>query len=288
MNRNTCTRWSLVAAALALTAACATAPQVDPQVQAAQAAYTSARANADVQKYASEELDHAQQLLGAAQSALESHDKQDKVDHLAYLANQSAQTAVALGEAKAAEQKVKDAAAERERIRLAARTREAEAAKRAAQTATVQAQTAQAQVANLAQQNRELAAMNAKQSTRGLVITLGDMLFDTGEAVVKSGATRELDNVANYLRENPDRQVLVEGYTDSVGNDDYNQQLSERRAQAVREALVSRGIDGSRIVTRGYGERFPVASNEDAGGRQLNRRVEVIVSNNSSPVQPRV
>jgi len=273
-------RWYLTITAAVVLAACATQQQSNPQLEAARTAYTQARANPAVQTYAGKELQDAEQLLGSADAAFKSHDKPENVDHLAYLANQASRTAVAIGDAKANEAKVNDAAAERDRIRLQARTQEAEIAKSAAQQA-------QARAASLEEQNKALAALNAKQSSRGLVITLGDMLFDTGKAELKSGATRELDNIAEFLRQNPQRQALVEGFTDSVGGDEYNRGLSERRADAVRAALISRGVDPSRIVTRGYGKQFPVATNDDAGGRQLNRRVEVVVSNDSNTVQPR-
>src|SRR5262245_47258195 len=272
-----------IAAALLIVGACASTPRVDSDVEAARIAYTAARANPDAQTYAREELGHAEQMLGAAEAALASHEKPEAVDHLAYLATQSSKTAVALGEAKANEQKVDDTSAARDRIRLEARTREAEAAKSAAQETQAQLVAAEAQAAGLAEQNRALAAMNAKQSSRGLVVTLGDMLFDTGKAELKSGATRELDNITTFLKDNPERQVMIEGFTDSVGGDEYNRGLSEQRAEAVRAALISRGVDPSRIVTRGYGRQFPVGTNDDAGGRQLNRRVEVVVSNDSRP-----
>ena len=278
---------SCVVAALLLMGACATTPRIDPQVEAARTAYETARANPYAQRYAGEELGRAEQMLGAADSALAAHEKLADVDHLAYLSTQASKSAIALGEAKANEQKVSDASAERDRIRLEARTREAEAAKYAAQVTQSQLVAAEAQAADLQEQNRALAAMNAKQSSRGLVVTLGDMLFDTGKAELKSGATRELDNITTFLKDNPERQVMIEGFTDSVGGDAYNRGLSEQRADAVCAALISRGVDPSRIVTRGYGKEFPVGTNDDAGGRQLNRRVEVVVSNDAHPVQPR-
>jgi outer membrane protein OmpA-like peptidoglycan-associated protein len=287
MNAIDWSRSFLIAAALTSLAACVTTPRVDSQVEAARTAYQTARANPDAQTYAKEELNHAEQMLGAADTALASHEKQADVDHLAYLATQSSKTAIALGEAKASEQKVNDAAAARDRVRLEARTREAEVAKSAVQQTQAQLVAAEAQAADLQEQNRALAAMNAKQSSRGLVVTLGDMLFDTGKSELKSGATRELDNITTFLQDNPERQVLIEGFTDSVGGDEYNRELSERRADAVRAALISRGVAPARIVTRGYGKEFPVGTNEDAGGRQLNRRVEVVVSNDQNPVQPR-
>jgi outer membrane protein OmpA-like peptidoglycan-associated protein len=285
-----------VAAAIvvALLGACASTPDVDPEVEAARAQFEAARASADAQKYASEELARAEQLLASADAAVADRAEPENIDHFAYLATQTARTAVAIGEAKSSEERIATAAADRERIRLAARTREAEAAKAAAELATAEAEQASLQAsaarsALAAEQARaeQLEALNAQQSDRGIVVTLGDVLFDTGRSELKSGAARDLDNVAAFLQQNPERQVLIEGFTDSVGEEEYNRGLSERRAASVREALVTRGVDASRITTHGYGEQYPVATNEDAGGRQLNRRVEVVVSNGDQPVEPR-
>jgi outer membrane protein OmpA-like peptidoglycan-associated protein len=260
-----------------LVSACATTPEKDAEVEAARTQYMAASANPAAQQFAREELAKAEKQLASADAAVESHAKPEDIDHLAYLANQSARTAIAIGEANDAEQRVAEAGKDRERIRLAARTREVDVAKTQAEIASTKAELA----------TQELAALKAKQSTRGLVVTLGDVLFDTDRSELKSGAGRNLDSIADFLRSHPERQVLVEGFTDSVGTDEYNRSLSDRRAAAVREALIGRGIEGSRITSHGYGEQFPVGTNEDAGGRQLNRRVEVIVSNDENPVTPR-
>jgi outer membrane protein OmpA-like peptidoglycan-associated protein len=260
-----------------LVSACATTPEKDAEVEAARTQYMAASANPAAQQFARDELARAEKQLASADAAVESHAEPEDIDHLAYLATQSARTAIAIGEANDAEQRVAKASAEREHIRLAARTREAEAAKAKAEIATTKAELA----------TQELADLKAKQSTRGLVVTLGDVLFDTDRSELKSGAGRDLDSIADFLRNHPERQVLVEGFTDSVGTDEYNRSLSDRRAASVREALIGRGVEGSRITARGYGEQFPVGTNEDAGGRQLNRRVEVIVSNDANPVAPR-
>jgi len=120
------------------------------------------------------------------------------------------------------------------------------------------------------------------------VLTLGDVLFDTGKAELNSGASRKLDQLSQFLSQHPDRRVQIDGFTDSVGSDGYNEELSRRRADAVKSALLTRGIDSSRITTQGYGKAFPVASNTDSGGRQLNRRVEVVIGgDNGSSIAPR-
>ena len=114
------------------------------------------------------------------------------------------------------------------------------------------------------------------------------MLFDTGRAELNPGASVQLDQLAQFLKEHPDRRVEIDGFTDSVGSDTYNETLSQRRADAVKSALVVRGIDPSRLNTEGYGKSYPVASNNDSGGRQLNRRVEVIIGGSgNAPIAPR-
>jgi outer membrane protein OmpA-like peptidoglycan-associated protein len=125
----------------------------------------------------------------------------------------------------------------------------------------------------------EVDQLKATPTPRGLVLTLGDVLFDTGKAQLNPGAARKLDQLAQFLTEHPDRRVQIDGFTDSVGTESYNQTLSQERADAVKSALTTRGIDSSRIGSQGYGKGFPVADNTDSGGRQLNRRVEVVIGN---------
>ena len=123
-----------------------------------------------------------------------------------------------------------------------------------------------------------MAELKAQQTERGMVLTLGDVLFDSGKAELHSGAMPTIDRLAEFMRENPDRKLQVEGYTDSIGSDDLNLGLSQRRADAVRAALVQRGVDGARIATRGFGKAKPVASNDTTAGRQLNRRIEIVIA----------
>jgi OmpA-OmpF porin, OOP family len=109
-----------------------------------------------------------------------------------------------------------------------------------------------------------------------LVLTLGDVLFDTGKSSLKPGAYATIDRLANALKEVSTRAVVIEGHTDSVGSEQYNQALSEQRALAVQSALMQRGVTASQIRTAGMGEGLPVASNDSPSGRQQNRRVEVV------------
>ncbi|MDZ7790423.1 MAG: OmpA family protein [Xanthomonadales bacterium] len=134
----------------------------------------------------------------------------------------------------------------------------------------------------------QIAELEARPTDRGLVLTLGaDVLFDLDKYELREGAERTIDRIAEFLNEYEDRQVLVEGFTDSTGARDYNMRLSDRRANSVRDALVQRGVDEDRIRTRGYGPDYPVATNETQAGRQLNRRVEVIISDDAEHVPDR-
>lgn len=133
----------------------------------------------------------------------------------------------------------------------------------------------------------ELAELQGVKSERGLVITLGDVLFDTGKAELKGGAVVTISKITNFMRTYPSRKLLVEGFTDSVGSDTYNLDLSERRANAVRSALTAGGVEAERIAVRGYGKSYPIASNNTPEGRQLNRRVEIIISDEEGRIQER-
>ncbi|WP_157995155.1 OmpA family protein [Peristeroidobacter soli] len=130
----------------------------------------------------------------------------------------------------------------------------------------------------------ELADMKLQRTDRGLVLTLGDVLFDTAQATLKPSADAPLDRLATALKEQPDRKVLIEGHTDNVGSDQNNMGLSERRAQSVQMGLTQRGVDRSQITAIGKGENFPIASNDSAAGRQSNRRVELIFTDGAAHV----
>jgi outer membrane protein OmpA-like peptidoglycan-associated protein len=125
--------------------------------------------------------------------------------------------------------------------------------------------------------------MQARNTERGIVLTLGDVLFDTNEADLTSGAMDNIDRIADFMKSYPERIAIVEGHTDNMGETDYNMDLSSDRAFAVRQALAKKGISTSRITTRGFGMDKPVASNQTSAGRQENRRVEIIFPD--SPTQ---
>jgi outer membrane protein OmpA-like peptidoglycan-associated protein len=170
--------------------------------------------------------------------------------------------------------------AERSQRLAEQRALQAERSAREAETSQSVAEAAISEANRLADELNQLEGeLEAQQTERGLVLTLGDLLFDTAGSDLKEGAEVSMDRLAAFLNENPNRRLLVEGHTDARGSDEFNKELSARRADAVTEALVQRGIPSERLRSVGLGEDFPVASNETVAGMQQNRRVEIVVSN---------
>jgi outer membrane protein OmpA-like peptidoglycan-associated protein len=257
--------------------ACATTPQPNAALESAHAAVTAAESDPNVSKYAALDLEAAKKDLAVADDAA-NHHQEAQIAQPAYLAAQNARLAQMHADAKADDARVAAGQAQRDQIMLAARNREVQNAKMATNVALDQRDQLQSEVDQL----------KATPTQRGLVLTLGDVLFDTGRAELKPGADRKLDQLAQFLNEHKERRVQIDGFTDSVGTDSYNEQLSQRRADAVKAVLLSRGIDASRIGTEGYGKAYPVANNNDSGGRQLNRRVEVVIGgDNGTAISPR-
>jgi len=254
-------------------AGCASIPQPNAALERAQAAVQAADADPNVHRYAALDLEAARKQLDVAEAAA-AHHEDAAIAQPAYLATQEARLAQAHASAKADDARVAAGRAERDKIQLAARTRDVASANLATNAAIAQRDAAAEQAARL---QAEIDQLKATPTPRGLVLTLGDVLFDTGKAQLNPGSARELDQLAQFLTSHPERRVQIDGYTDSVGTDSYNQDLSQRRADTVKSALIARGVDPSRIGTQGYGKGFPVADNTDSGGRQMNRRVEVVI-----------
>ena len=266
---------------LALTmAACASVPITNPALENARSAVNTAEADPNVSKYAALDLHTARTELDEAEAAAVARDERG-ITQPAYLATQTARLAQLKASAKADDARVAAGRAERDQIQLNARTKEVDSALLARDQATQKTESANAARDQATQQAAalqiEIDALKAKPTDRGLVLTLGDVLFDTGKADLNPGASRNLDQLVQFLTDHAERRVEIDGYTDSVGTDSFNLDLSQRRADTVKSVLVHRGIDSARIVSRGYGKEFGVASNADSGGRQLNRRVEIVI-----------
>jgi outer membrane protein OmpA-like peptidoglycan-associated protein len=269
--------------ALAL-CACASSPQPNAALMTARAAVQSAEADPNVSKYSALDLEAAKKDLEVAETAA-MHHRDAEIAQPAYLAAQTAKLAQVRASARADDARVAAGQVERDRIQLAARSRDVQNADAATNVAKAQTAAATEQSARL---QAEIDQLKATPTNRGLVLTLGDVLFDTGKAELNSGASRKLDQLAQFLSEHPDRRVQIDGFTDSIGSDAFNQELSRRRADSVKSALLNRGVSSSRMGTEGYGKAYPVANNSDSGGRQLNRRVEVVIGgDNGTPISPR-
>ncbi|MFC4310397.1 OmpA family protein [Steroidobacter flavus] len=264
MNRSYNLLW--IAAAATLLGACSSTPErvedlevaraVVPQVEASPRAGVAASNVAEARK----SLDRANKLS----------DEGGKIGDIQFESQVAARNAQIANEkilAAQAREEIEKGNAERQAVLVQAREAQAKAAERRASTL-----------------EQELADMRARKTDRGMVLTLGDVLFDTGKATLKPGAYTTVDRLANVLKESPDRKVMIEGHTDSTGSEELNQALSERRAAAVQTALLERGVNANQIAAVGKGMAYPIASNNDAAGRQRNRRVEMIFTDSKSQV----
>ena len=282
-------RAGICLALLASLAACSTTPERIPELEQARAAVQQLEREPKVQQAASETLGKARAALMRAETALDEGESLALVTHEAYVARRQAEIGMQLTSEAGAVESLREAERRRNELRLEARTMEAEQAKllaqrraadaeRNAREAALSRSVAEAALDEADRLAGELEEMKAEQTERGVVLTLSDVLFDTGEADLRQGAMRAMDRLAEYMESNPKRELLIEGHTDSRGSEEYNRQLAGERAAAVAEALVQRGIARSRLRTAGLGEAYPVASNESSAGRQENRRVEIVVS----------
>ena len=305
--------------AACLLAACATNPTTPPELSTARDTVAQAGRDSDVLSFAPMELKKASEALARANALSAKGDSLAEVASAAYVANTQARAALAVAKAKRDETTIKTAETARERARADGQTVQADRAKAQASEATADAQLARSQAsaaqqqASAAQQQastarqqaavaqgtaissqqeaarlqQQLTDLQAKATDRGMLVTLGDVLFEFGRADIKPAARESLRKLATYLQQHPERRILVEGFTDSVGGEGANLALSQRRAEAVASALGTLSVSPERIRTQGYGEGYPIADNATDTNRALNRRVEVYISDNDQPVRPR-
>jgi outer membrane protein OmpA-like peptidoglycan-associated protein len=287
---------TLIATAVAsvLLAACTVAPVKADGATQAREKLTRLQSNPDLAAWAPVAIREADSAVRAAEQP--QLDKEQGA-YLVYMADRKVEIARTQAETGLAESQGATLSAQCETAWPDAATREADAAE--GQVMTVRAGGAQQKVAagqarhesyaayvmaassdqQIAKLQRQIDALQAKTAGRDLALTVGDVLFANGRADLKSGATGNLNRLAAFLDKYPDRDVVIEGYTDNVGSEDYNQRLSERRADSVKSYLVRQGIGILRLSASGKGESRAVGDNNSATGRQRNRRVEVVISN---------
>ena len=274
-------------AVAAVLSACSAAPPRNESLETARTLVSQVESSPRA-GVAAADIANARTSLDAANRLAKAKAKRPDVDFEAQNAVLSAQIANEKILTAQANDEIADGTAQRQTVLLQARDREAQRsaqqagdAQREAGDARREADASQLRADSL---ETQLADLKVKKTERGLVLTLGDVLFDTNQATLKAGAYGTLDRLATALREQSGRKVLIEGHTDNVGSDATNQGLSERRAQSVQVALTQRGVAREQTTAVGKGENFPIASNDDANGRQSNRRVELIFTED----QPRV
>src|SRR5450432_3551277 len=292
----------VAALALLALASCAVVAVHDAALEDSRAYVYAVRSDPTVIAYAPAEIDQAVAMLRRADDVAARGGSLTEVHDLAALARDRATLAQQSARMKAADVA---AQAERQRLEVAARTREAEAAQRAAREAQMQADssrqqaiTAQQQAAAVQQQvlageggyrglREQLSGFGpVLLNDRGMVLTLNDIDFDRGAATLQPVGQQAVSRLAAYLSAHPELVISVEGFTDNTGNVYRNEQLSERRALAVQSALAASGVDSRRILVRGYGGAYPIAGNETAAGRQMNSRVEIVISDHGFVTPP--
>jgi outer membrane protein OmpA-like peptidoglycan-associated protein len=280
-------RAALVVAGFFLLSACATTPEAPKAPLDSRVKLTALQSDSQLATRAPVEMKAAEAAVKAAEAP---RPDGKYATHLVLLADQKVEIARARAQSRQYEDQRQALSEKSERARLEARTQEADRARSDAQSARADAESARADASSARDEvaasraarlelQRQITELNARETDRGLVVTLGDLLFATGKSDLTGGAGANLDKLAAFLDEYDDRTVLIEGHTDSVGSEESNQFLSQRRAESVKSYLVGRGVQADRLSTLGLGQGSPVSSNDTATGRQQNRRVEVIISN---------
>lgn len=278
----------------ATVAACSTVPERNSDLDRARGRFNMAQRDAQVVTLAPEELNLARTTMDQAQNAWDQKQPKATVDHLSYMTAQRVVIAQETASSRAAQAITANASAERDKLLLTQRTAEADLARQklaAAERSNAQKtnQLAQADAAAKQDQARidysdarahalelELKDLNAKKTERGFVITLGDVLFDSGQDRLLPEGAGYMVRLAEAFKRNTALTAAIEGYTDSVGSTASNIELSARRARTVMAALMGQGVLANQLSVRAMGESNPAASNDTSAGRQMNRRVEIV------------
>ena len=245
--------------------------KIAAEKQAAEQREAQARADAAAQAQRRQEADQARLL--AEQAKLEAVRAELDAQEAAREAARQQQQAEAARQAALAQQQAAESQAQQ--AAQARATAEAEAEKARQSAAKAEAEKAQLRAQLLQQFN---AVLQTRDSARGLIVNMSDVLFDTGSATLKPGAREKLAKISGILLAHPGLSLQVEGHTDSVGTDEFNQELSGRRADGVRDYLAQEGVPASSMTAKGFGKTQPVATNDTPEGRQRNRRVELVVN----------
>lgn len=278
-----------------LLAGCVAAPQSPPGADLAREKLTRLQSDPALANKAPAALEVAEEAVRLAEQPLTTSDEDQSLGaHRVYVADHQVEIAMAKAATRHAQDQRAQLAEQRAQTRLDARTREADRARDDADRARDDADRARSDADRIASEGeaaravseaeaaklqRQIADLKAEATDRGLVLTLGDLLFEFDSSDLKTGVTSNLRRLVAFLKEYPTRNVAIEGHTDNVGSEDYNRALSQRRADSVRSYLVQEGIGAQRLSATGLGQSQPLVSNDSDSGRQRNRRVEIIIDN---------
>ena len=250
----------LVVVAVAL-AGCAASSSPEGALQQANARYQGIQADSSTQRLAPKDIARAEDSLKRAQRLSAYWGSGSDVEHYAYLSERYSEIARQHTTLELNQERLAKLELDRQRLQVALR---------------------ESRLASVRQQDQwvedQIMSLTTTDADRGVVLTLGDVLFDTGEAELQPSANRTLLKLVQYLQANPKRIIRIEGYTDNTGERAFNLTLSRDRAQAVADTLADLGIDEQRIEVQGYGDQYPVEANASERGRALNRRVEIVFS----------
>ncbi|MFN2372759.1 MAG: OmpA family protein [Cyclonatronaceae bacterium] len=284
---------------------CGGPPANNPLLNDAREKYEAAHNDESIVRLAPVELKEAEEALEMSTKLWEEKADKTEVDHYAYIAERKTLIARETALLKAAQEEISRGETERQQVMLDVRRADAQRSEQRATSALEDAQRerlaatearAGAESARLSAEESRLRAeelakkvseLEARPTDRGLVLTLGDVLFDFGQATLKSGGMQTVNQLGDFLNEYPERHILIEGFTDNIGSEAFNAALSTRRAENVKSALMSKGVGSERIRVRGYGIQYPVANNATEEGRRQNRRVEVVISDQDGVIKER-
>lgn len=262
-----------------LLASCSMAPVTPQGAEQVRAKLTTLQQDPNLAERARVEIREAEAAVVIAEQPLPEDDAA-LGEHRVYMATQAVSIATARATTRYAEDQRLRLGEERDAARLEARTLEVGKARDEADMARSSEAAAAALAAQQsAEYQRRIDELQAEITDRGVVLTLGDVLFATGSAELQGGASSNLNKLVGFLNEYPERSVQIEGHTDNMGSAEYNQGLSQRRADSVRNYLTQQGIASQRLSAEGMGLNRPVANNDTSTGRQQNRRVEIIIEN---------
>jgi len=273
----------LAMACVALLGGCAGAPRENPALAEARDMYAEASANPQVVRHGGARLQEAERTLRRAERVWKEDKDLVESRHLSYVAKQQVAQARAQTEREIAAKEIIDLRRQQRQAQLQAQRERTRKAEQQAEFSALELRQAREDADRLA---RELEEIEARQTDRGLILTLHDVLFDVDSAEIRPGSLRNLRPLVRFMEEHPDYRVVVEGHTDNTGSSDYNERLSRNRAEAVAKHMVDLGLSSQRIRAVGRGENYPIAPNDSLAGRLQNRRVEVIVLPQDKAYEP--